>query len=121
MAEPHLFVIYGGTGDLTSRKLLPSMYQIMVESGISDRSVLLGVSSRDLDDDGYRGFARESLANAGINDADVWCDERVYFQRVQRGEELGSLADKIASIETAHHLPGNRVFYLALPPTASRR
>ena len=118
MAEPHLFVIYGGTGDLASRKLLPSMYQIMVESGVSDRSVLLGVSSRDLDDDGYRDFARKSLAEADISDADVWCDERVYFQRVQRGERLGSLADKIASIETAHHLPGNRVFYLALPPTA---
>ncbi len=118
MTEPHLFVIYGGTGDLTSRKLLPSMYQIMVDSGMSEQSVLLGVSSRDMDDAGYREFARDSLRGAGIDDADPWCDERVYFQRVSRGEGLGSLADKIAAIETAHHLPGNRVFYLALPPVA---
>ena len=111
MTEPHLFVIYGATGDLTSRKLLPSMYQNMVESGISEQSVLLGVSSKDLDDTGYRDFARKSLSNAGIDDIDAWCDERVYFQQVPRGEQsLGALADKIASIETAHRLPGNRVF-----------
>lgn len=120
MTEPHLFVIYGGTGDLTSRKLLPSMYQIMAESGIADKSVLLGISSKDMDDAGYRDFARKSLGNAGIDDIDPWCDERVYFQQVPRGEQsLGSLADKIAAIETKHRLPGNRVFYLALPPAAS--
>ncbi len=119
MAEPHLFVIYGATGDLTSRKLLPSMYQIMVESGIAEQSVLLGVSSKDMEDVDYRDFARRSLAAAGVEDYGPWCDERVYFQQVPRGEEsLSALADKIAAIETAHHLPGNRVFYLALPPVA---
>ncbi|MDJ0953664.1 MAG: glucose-6-phosphate dehydrogenase [Acidimicrobiia bacterium] len=119
MTEPHLFVIYGGTGDLTGRKLLPSMYQIMVDSGIAEQSVLLGIGSRELDDIGYRDYARKSLSEAGIDDVDPWCDERVYYQRVPRGEQsLGALADKIAAIETAHHLPGNRVFYLALPPTA---
>jgi glucose-6-phosphate 1-dehydrogenase len=118
MTQPHLFVIYGGTGDLARRKLLPSMYQIMVESGRAEESVLLGVSSRDLDDDAYRAFARKALSEAGIDDVDIWCDQRVYFQQVGRDEGLGGLADKIASIETIHRLPGNRVFYLALPPTA---
>ncbi len=119
VTEPHLFIIYGGTGDLASRKLLPSMYQVMVDSSVADQSVLVGVSSQDLDDDGYRSFARESLQKAGINDGDQWCDERVYFQQIQRGEDtLGILADKIAAIETEHRLPGNRIFYLALPPAA---
>jgi glucose-6-phosphate 1-dehydrogenase len=118
MTEPHLFVIYGGTGDLARRKLLPSMYELMVDSGSCDESILLAVSSRDFDDDAYRDFARKALSEAGIDDTGSWCDERVYFQRVQRNEGLGGLADKIASIETRHRLPGNRVFYLALPPTA---
>ncbi len=119
MAQPHLFIIYGGTGDLARRKLLPSMYQIMVDSGTCDESILLAVSSRDFDDDGYRDFARKALSEAGIDgDLGAWCDSRVYFQRVQRNEGLGGLADKIASIETRHRLPGNRIFYLALPPTA---
>jgi glucose-6-phosphate 1-dehydrogenase len=118
MTEPHLFVIYGGTGDLARRKLLPSVYQIMVDSGICEESILLAVSSREYDDDGYRDFAKKALHEAGIDDTGAWCDQRLYFQRVRRSEGLGGLADKIASIETTHHLPGNRVFYLALPPTA---
>ena len=119
MTEPHLFVIYGATGDLASRMLLPSIYRIMANDDISAKSVLLGVSSRDLDDAGFRDFTAESLRQAGIDDATGWCDDQVYFQRVPRGQDtLGPLADKIASIETAHRLPGNRVFYLALPPEA---
>ena len=89
----------------------------MIDSGMSEQSVLLGVSSQDLSDDAYRSFARESLHKAGIDDIDPWCDDRVYFQQVSRGAGLGSLADKIAAIETRHRLPGNRVFYLAIPPT----
>ncbi len=113
-------MIYGATGDLTTRKLLPSMYQLMNDPRVAQNSVLLGVSSQDLDDDGYRDFARQSLAGSGIEATDAWCDERVYFQRIRRSEpSLGVLADKIAAIETAHRIPGNRVFYLALPPTAS--
>jgi glucose-6-phosphate 1-dehydrogenase len=119
MTEPHLFVIHGGTGDLTRRKLLPAMYRIMLESGISDKAVLLGVSSSDLGDHGYRDIARESLVDAGLEDAAEWCDDRVYYQQIPRGEaNLSPLADKIAAIEAEHGLPGNRVFYLALPPVA---
>jgi len=122
MTEPHLFVIHGATGDLSKRKLLPSMYEIMAEAGITDQSILLGVSSRDLDDTDYRDFARNSLAEAGIDDYEPWCDERVYFQKIARDEEdFSALADKIAAIESAHRLPGNRIFYLALPPKAFPR
>lgn len=117
MIEPHVFVIYGGTGDLTRRKLLPSMYRIMDESGISDETVLLGISSSEISDDDYRKFARDSLTAAGIEDAAEWCDDRVYHQTVERGEtDLSSVAKKLEAIEHEHGLPGNRVFYLALPP-----
>ena len=120
MSEPHLFVIYGGTGDLTRRKLLPAMYQIMVESGISDESVLLGIGSSEQADDEYRKFARDSLAAAGVESADPWCDDRVYYQQISRdATDLAALADRISAIEKAHDLPGNRVFYLALPPVTS--
>jgi glucose-6-phosphate 1-dehydrogenase len=91
----------------------------MVEAGISDEAVLLGVASQDHDDAGYRNAARKSLGDAGLDNVDAWCDDRVYYQQVERGEpSLGRLADKIAAIETKHRLPGNRVFYLALPPVA---
>jgi glucose-6-phosphate 1-dehydrogenase len=77
------------------------------------------VGSSDLGDAGYRDFVKQSLRDAGIDNVDAWCEDSVYFQRANRADpSLGKLADKIAAIETKHRLPGNRVFYLALPPVA---
>ena len=119
MAEPHLFVIYGGTGDLARRKLFPSMYRMLAETGVAGKSAVLGIASAPLSDNEYRGLARESLAAAGITDATAWCDDRVYYQQVERGAlSLDPLVQRIAQIETDHELPGNRVIYLALPPVA---
>ena len=119
MPEPHLFVIFGGTGDLARRKLLPSMYRNLVDSGSAEQSVVLGVSSADLSDAHYRELARDALGVAGFDGAAAWCDDRVYFQQITRNEPtLERLADKIAAVEEEHGLPGNRIFYLALPPIA---
>ena len=96
VAEPHLFVIFGGTGDLARRKLLPAMYRIMVETGIVERSVLLGLASSPVGDDAYRRFARESLVAAGYEEAAAWCDGRVHFHQVERGEPtLSNLAERV--------------------------
>jgi glucose-6-phosphate 1-dehydrogenase len=122
MAEPHLFVIYGGTGDLAKRKLFPSLYRMLAKTGVSGEAVVLGVASAPLSDDEYRRSARESLASAGIGDTSAWCDERVYYEQVERGTpSLEPLARRIAAIERDHGLSGNRVFYLALPPGAFPR
>ncbi|MDJ0923704.1 MAG: glucose-6-phosphate dehydrogenase [Acidimicrobiia bacterium] len=119
MPEPHVFVIFGGTGDLARRKLLPAMYRNLVASGMSEQSVVLGLSSADIDDADYRVMAREALVEAGLDGAAPWCDDRVYFQQLTRDEpDLQRLRAKLAAIEQKHVLPGNRIFYLALPPGA---
>jgi len=118
--DRHLFVIFGATGDLTIRKLLPALYRVITENGVADRAVLLGVASKELTDDGYRDLAHEALAAAGFNDHDcaTWCRDRIFYQQVPRGAALDGLAARIAELETAMDLPGNRAFYLALPPLA---
>lgn len=118
MADPHLFIIYGGTGDLAKRKLFPSLYRMLAATGVSADSAVVGIASSPLSDDDYRRLARESLASAGISDASAWCDDRVYYQQVERNaSSLQPLAERIAAIEADHELPGNRVIYLAMPPT----
>jgi len=113
--QPHLFVIFGATGDLTSRKLLPALFHL-VESA-AEKIVILGAATTELDDKGFRNQARRALADAGIDEerATAWCDECVHYHRVGR-EGYGSLAERITTLEQEHQLPGNRVFYLALPP-----
>jgi len=116
--DRHLFVIFGGTGDLARRKLIPSLYRLITENDIADRCIVLGVAPSDLDDDAYRAWARDALvASGGEDDLEAWCDDNVYFQRI--GRDAGSydrLRRRIEEIESDRGLPGNRAFYLALPP-----
>ncbi len=117
--ERHLFVVFGATGDLSKRKLLPALYHLLTERDPAI-CVVLGVARSDLDDDGFRTLAREALEEAGFSADDVakWCDERIYYQQVGSGESHTALAHRIAALEEAHDLAGHRVYYLALPPSA---
>ena len=116
--EPHLFVIIGASGDLTKRKLLPALYEMITRQGLGDGCRILGVSGSSLDDDSFRAQAREALEEAGFSDDDLntWCDRSLHYQKA-RGE-YEEVADRIEALEEEYGLPGNRVIYLALPPQA---
>jgi glucose-6-phosphate 1-dehydrogenase len=118
--DRHIFVILGGTGDLARRKLIPSLYRLITENGIAGRCIVLGVAPSELDDEAYRAWARDALTDTGLDEADLeaWCDDNVFYQPL--GRDLTSyeqLRHRIESIESDGNLPGNRVFYLALPPS----
>lgn len=122
--QPHLFVVLGPTGDLMRRKLLPALYHLASRDLLKERCLVLGAGRKaNLDDGAFRAQAREALVAAGFSTDDLagcWCDECLYYQSIGQGgvEEYRALAARIAELERAHHLPGNRVFYLALPPAA---
>ena len=117
--QPTLFVIIGGTGDLTRRKLLPAIADMAEKNGWQDRFHVLAVGRAEQDDDSYRAWARESLMLAGLAPESIaaWCDTSIHY--VSNAAEAGgwqAVADKIAAVESANALPGNRAFYLAIPP-----
>jgi glucose-6-phosphate 1-dehydrogenase len=112
---PHLLVLFGGTGDLAVRKLLPAVAGLLERRRFADRLQVLAVATRPLDDDGYRRFLEEGLKESGLSEA---CLKdllgRVSYHRV--GDGFDVLARRIEAIEAAGDLEGNRVFYLAVPP-----
>ena len=113
MVEPHLFVILGGTGDLAARKLLPALHRVL--AGVDCR--VIGVGTSDHDTASYRAWAADRLTDAGHDDdVDGWVGRLHYHRLVEPGFDLTGLARQLADLEDAHGLPGNRVFYLALPP-----
>jgi glucose-6-phosphate 1-dehydrogenase len=122
--EPHIFVIIGGSGDLTSRKLLPALYNLSHHGILKDSVKVLGAArSPALDDTAYRAWAREVLQNAGVPSAEraaVWCERCLFYSPLIQGavEEYKELASRIEKLEEEGGLPGNRAFYLALPPRA---
>ncbi len=121
---PHLFVVLDATGDLMRRKLLPALFHLTTQGMIKERCLILGAARReDLSDTRFRVETREALAAAGPQDNELvgrWCDERLFYQTIGAGEaaDYRALAARIVRLERQHHLPGNRVFYLALPPNA---
>jgi glucose-6-phosphate 1-dehydrogenase len=117
--DSHLFVIFGATGDLTRRKLLPALYRVITENEVGDKLVLLGVGRTEMDDDDYRKVAIEALAVDGIDGerAARWCSEHIHYQP-STDETMDVVRTRIEQLEIDHGLPGNRVLYLALPPVA---
>jgi len=119
--EPHLFVIFGATGDLTGRKLIPAMFRVMTEDGVASAHNLLGVSRTEWSDHEFRQYTNDSLRTAGYDGSLVedWCRHQVFYHHTKPGAtDLDSLRERIETIEAELGLPGNRVFYLALPPVA---
>ncbi len=116
---PSLFVILGATGDLTRRKLFPALARLVARGLVGDRFLVLGVGrSSQMSDDAFRTMARDIVASTQPRPI-RWCDECVFYQAVRDGEaDYQALRERIERIERDNGMPGNRVFYLALPPTA---
>jgi glucose-6-phosphate 1-dehydrogenase len=120
--EPHLFVIVGGTGDLARRKLLPALAKLHAAGSIPPSSAVLGVArDADLDDASYRSLMRAPLHESGVDAAALArLEDSLHYHSIGDGEsgDYMALATRIADVERAHGLDGNRILYLALPPVA---
>jgi glucose-6-phosphate 1-dehydrogenase len=122
--EPHLFIILGATGDLTRRKLLPALFHLRTYGELEKQNtVIVGAAQPEMSEEAFRLWAYEGLNNSVARhapDLRKWCNEYLHYQTVRRGgaEDYQHLTQYIRQLEVARNLPENRVFYLALPPTA---
>lgn len=118
-----LFVIFGGAGDLSRRKLLPALSHLSARESGSGRHVL-GVSLDPMGDAGYRDVARAALAAAGASSGAIESFVgRAHYQPIgsASADDFRALAERMESLEREYGLPQNRVFYLALPPDVSAK
>src|SRR3990170_1669456 len=115
------FVIVGATGDLAQRMLLPALFRLWSDGAISRDFAVLGVSRRPWSDDDLRRFAREGVARTGEPDAQAWAGfaQRLHFASgdTTTPESCAFLAEALHDVETRHHPGGDRLFYLASPPS----
>ncbi len=126
MSEPKLessvFIIFGGTGDLARRKLLPALARLAAQGSLGTCHVLGVARGTDHDDASYRGFVREALTAANLPEAtrEKLCDSTLHYQSIGKGTEddFKALGARLEAIEKEHGLGQNRTFYLSLPPKA---
>jgi glucose-6-phosphate 1-dehydrogenase len=117
-----MLVVFGATGDLAHRKVLPSLFDLHRHGNAKGRSTILGVARAGLSDDQFRAMLRETLA-AHCDDAaaiDQWLTEHVYFQSLGDSgpAAYAALRTRIEHLEREHNLYEHRIFYLALPVPA---
>jgi glucose-6-phosphate 1-dehydrogenase len=115
-------VIFGASGDLAQRKILPSLYHLYKNNLLPRHFFILGAARSDMGEDAFRELMREKAENAFPDDFNRarW-DEfavRLHYLRVdyERAESCPSLKERIGFLEERHHTNGNRIFYLAIPP-----
>jgi glucose-6-phosphate 1-dehydrogenase len=116
-----VIVLFGASGDLAKRKLLPGMFHLMRVGLMPERFRIIGAARKPLTDDEFRALARESVAGSGRHgeEPEDWerFSESLRFAGV--GEGLGELERAIR--EARGELGGEPevLFYLSLPPQAA--
>ena len=120
-AEPCVLVIFGATGDLMRRKLMPALWNLKGE-GCLDRVQILGIGRTPMTDDEFRTSMREALETAGKfkDDGGEWRKfaERIHYAPGELTEEstyanIASLLEKLMTDGAS----SNHLFYLAIPPS----
>ncbi len=122
-AEDQLLVIFGASGDLTGRKLLPSLFELHVRGLLPEHFCILGASRTIYEDEEYRALQREQIINVqgekeyNEEQVDQFLD-RVYYLSFDstRSEEYAKLRERIDFLRERHQLPDRIIYYLATPP-----
>jgi glucose-6-phosphate 1-dehydrogenase len=114
-ADPCILVIFGATGDLTKRLLIPALYNLRRAGLLPDKFAIVGVARGPSDNESFR----RHVCPKRDSDADwKWLSERMfYFQGAfDEAATYTKLTTFLADTDAKHHTGGNYLFYLATPP-----
>jgi len=120
-AEPCVIVIFGATGDLTKRKLMPALCHLARKGGLSESSMIIGVDREPIDTNTFRSLMQSAAHEAKetqLLDAEEWCQFALklhYFScNLKDPDSYAGLATHIQDLNGG--ALGNRLYYCATPP-----
>jgi glucose-6-phosphate 1-dehydrogenase len=119
---PTALVIFGATGDLSRRKLLPALYNLAHEGALPERFTLIGVSRSDMPDDDFRATAREAITQFSRREPDKTVLEALLERMSYLGFTFddqagyGRLAEALGAADDEAGQPLNRAYYLSTAP-----
>ncbi len=121
-APPCVIVIFGASGDLTHRKLIPALFDVFRAGLLNKHFAVLGFSRSQLTDDDFRRTAHEGLEHytTGAADDNQWDEfsNQLHYMSGQFDDPASYelLCQRLEKIDAGHGTQGNRIFYLATPP-----
>ncbi|HKS82010.1 MAG TPA: glucose-6-phosphate dehydrogenase [Candidatus Acidoferrales bacterium] len=126
-SDPCAIVMFGASGDLAKRKLLPALYDLALHSCLAPRFRLLGYARTSMSDDAFRTAAGEFLPRAIDSSAEdqrksEFLNHLEYFSGdYDDPAAFKRLAERLDALDREHALGGNRLFYLSTPPEVYSR
>jgi glucose-6-phosphate 1-dehydrogenase len=116
-------VIFGASGDLARRKLIPAIYELAKEGLLNEHSYVVGFSRSPMTDEEFRKDCREGVEKFGRTkpmDEAVWkkLEGRIYYSQADYGsqEDHDRVGERLYELDRKHGAEGNRLYYLATPP-----
>jgi glucose-6-phosphate 1-dehydrogenase len=122
-ADPCTIVIFGASGDLSRRKLVPALYGLAAQNCLARRFAIIGFARTPMTDQAFQQNAVESVKK--FADANTLREEEckefanalAYVSGdYHQAEAFEKLKARLEELDRAHKLNGNRLFYLATPP-----
>ena len=122
-AEPCSVILFGASGDLAKRKVIPAMFDLAQNNSLGERYAIVGFARTPMTDDSFRatiGEAAKTISEVGPIDPAKWNDfsSNLYYSAGEYGDpnSYANLAKRLAEIDAEKKLGGNRLFYLSTPP-----
>ncbi len=121
-AQPCTLVIFGGSGDLARRKLIPALYNLLLDGVLPAECAVLGIGRKEMSDPEFRALAREGVQEYSRRPlvAERWntLEGRLFYQSgdIADGGAYRGIRARLEKIESELRLPGHRIYYLAIPP-----
>ena len=122
MPDPQILVIFGASGDLTKRKLVPAIYQMRQDRRLPPEVTVVGVARRNWSHDYFREEMREGVEEFGngLGSQEFWEDfaQGLYYcpGDIDKPEDYQRIKAFLAELDGKRGTRGNRVFYLSVSP-----
>lgn len=120
-SDPCTIVIMGATGDLTSRKLIPALFHLYLNDGLPEPFQIVGCGRTKMNDFEFRNKMKAALKTTTRLDQGRWSAfaSALYYRSIDYKslESYHNLADSLRELDQKNNTRGNRIFYIALPPT----
>src|SRR5689334_10915344 len=123
VAEPCTVVLFGASGDLAKRKVIPAMYDLATHSALGQRYAIVGFARTAMSEEAFRaglGEAAKTISEVGPIDRKQWdaFASNLYYcpGDYANPESYAQLCKRLTDFEAAKNLGGNRLFYLSTPP-----
>src|SRR5712671_4506300 len=121
-SPPCVLVIFGAAGDLTKRKLIPSLYHLKKSNLLPDNFAVIGVARAEINDEEFRRRLSDDIGKFAGDEIDPalwqWLEERIYYLSGDFDDEQTyvRLKERLSKVDAERNATGNYFFYLATAP-----